>query len=81
VGNGTNAVKLVPIAESIENNNYLVTNRLVKSYVDNATAGLTGAMHFIGDAGVTIRENSAVNPNINGYDFSKAQPGDVVLSE
>ena len=81
VGNGTNAVKLVPIAESIENNNHLVTSRLVKSYVDNATAGLTGAMHFIGDAGVTIRENSAVNPNINGYDFSKAQPGDVVLSE
>lgn len=81
VGNGTDAVKLIPIAESIASNNHLVPNYLVKSYVDNATAGLTGAMHFIGEAGVVIRNNSSVDPRIGGYDLSKAQPGDVVLSE
>lgn len=84
VGNGTDAVKLIPIAESIANNNHLVPNNLIKAYVDNAVAGLTGAMHFIGEATVIISNNSAVDPNIimgNGerYNFSEALPGDVVL--
>ena len=84
VGNGTNAVKLIPIAESIANNNHLVPNNLIKAYVDNAVAGLTGAMHFIGEATVVINNNSTVDPNItmgNGerYNFSEALPGDVIL--
>ena len=81
VGNGTDQVKLIPIAESIANNNHLVPNNLIKAYVDNATAGLTGAMHFIGEATVTINNNSNVDPRINGYDFSAVQSGDVILSE
>lgn len=81
VGNGTDAVKLVPIAESIANNDYLVTNKLVKQYVDNSVAGLSGAMHFIGEASVVIVPNSGVDPRIGGYDFSQAQPGDVILSD
>lgn len=81
VGNGTDAVKLVPIAESIANNDYLVTNKLVKQYIDNSVAGLSGAMHFIGEASVVIVPNSGVDPRISGYDFSQAQPGDVVLSD
>lgn len=79
VGNGANAIKLIPIAEEVANNNYLVPNRLMKTYVDTATAGLTGAMHFIGEATVVITNNSIVNPQINGYDFSKVSPGDVIL--
>ncbi len=79
VGNGTGQVKLIPIAESITNNNNLVTSRLVKTYVDNATAGLTGAMHFIGEATVVINNNSSVDPRIAEYDFSQAKPGDVIL--
>jgi hypothetical protein len=47
--------------------------------VDTATAGLTGAMHFIGEATVVINPYSNVNPNITGYDFSKVLPGDVIL--
>ena len=79
VGDGTNRVKTVPIAESIANNTALVPNYLVKNYVDNAVAGLTGAMHFIGDATVVIQPNSAVDPRISDYNFSAAQPGDVIL--
>ena len=79
VGNGTEPVKLVPIAESIANNNHLVPNNLIKAYVDNAVAGLSGAMHFVGDATVVINNNSSVDPRINGYDFSNALAGDVIL--
>lgn len=79
VGNGTSQVKLIPIAESIANNNHIVPNNLIKAYVDNAVAGLSGAMHFVGDANVVINNNSSVDPRINGYDFSHAQPGDVIL--
>lgn len=80
VGNGTEPVQLIPIADTIASNNYLVPNYLIKQYVDNATAGLTGAMHFIGEATVIILPNSAVNPQIGGYDFGQAEPGDVILS-
>jgi hypothetical protein len=72
VGNGTGPVKLVPIAESIASNTQLVPNYLVKAYVDNAVAGLSGAMHFIGDATVVINNGSNVDPRIQDYNFSKA---------
>jgi len=36
-------------------------------------------MHFIGEANVTITENSRVNPQISGYNFRMAAPGDVIL--
>lgn len=52
----------------------------VVSYVDNATAGLTGAMHFVGEATVVVNPNSTVDPRITGYEFRNAQPGDVILA-
>lgn len=79
VGNGTEAVNFVPIATEIAMNNALVPNYLIKSYVDNATAGLTGAMHFIGEATVVINPNSGIDPRIDGYNFGQAQFGDVIL--
>ena len=79
VGNGTDPVKTIPIAESIAANNYLVPNYLIKAYVDNATAGLTGAMHFVGESTVVITNYSNVDPRITGYVFGNAQPGDVIL--
>ena len=79
IGNGTNAVTTLPIDITVGNNDHLVTNRGIKTYVDTATAGLTGAMHFIGEATVVINPYSNVNPNITGYDFSKILPGDVIL--
>lgn len=81
VGNGTEQVNLIPIAETIAANNHLVPNYLIKAYVDNATAGLTGAMHFIGEATVAITPNSNIDPRIENYIFQQAQPGDVILSE
>ena len=62
--------------------NSLVPNYVIKRYIDDKTEGLSGAMHFIGDATVIIDPdvNAVVDPNISGYDFSHALPGDVVLS-
>lgn len=79
VGNGTDPVKLIPIADTIAANNHLVPNYLIKAYVDELTAGITGAMHFVGEAAVVITPNSSVDPRIGGYEFSSAQPGDVIL--
>ena len=79
VGNGTDPVKLIPIADSIANNNHLVPNNLIKAYVDDAVAGLSGAMHYVGDATVVINNNSSVDPRISNYNFADAQPGDVIL--
>ena len=36
-------------------------------------------MHFIGEASVVINPNTNIDPRITDYDFSKAQPGDVIL--
>ena len=81
IGNDTSAITTKEIVSTIysDSTNALPTAGAVVRYVDNATAGLSGAMHYIGDATVTITPNSGVNPQIDGYNFSKAQPGDVVL--
>ena len=51
-------------------------------YVAAVTAGLTGAMHFVGEATVVINTsiNNHVDPQIAGYNFRNAQPGDVILA-
>ena len=51
-------------------------------YVALMTAGLTGAMHFVGEATVAIDPNgtSRVNPQIVGYNFNNVQAGDVILA-
>ena len=80
IGNGTGAVKTVEISTELENTQTLVYGSAVKRYIDNATAGLTGAMHYIGEASVDMSNasNKAVDPQIPGYIFKNAQPGDVV---
>lgn len=83
IGNGAGPIQSVPIDTQISNTNNLATSRAVKTYVDVKTAGLTGAMHFIGEATVAINlaVNPAVDPRIDGYNFAQAKPGDVILSE
>lgn len=81
IGAETGAIQTRPIATEIASNTDLVPNYLIKNYVDNAVEGLTGAMHFVGEATVTITPNTNVDPRIGGYTFSEAQPGDVILSE
>lgn len=56
------------------------TTGAIKDYVDEQTAGLTGAMHFIGESSILIPNHSSVNPQIRGYNFNMAQPGDVILA-
>lgn len=77
IGNGDNPILTKPIATEVGANTDLVYNYAIKAYVDQATAGLTGAMHFIGEATVAI--TGAVDPRINDYNFSQAQEGDVIL--
>jgi len=79
VGNGIGAILTRPIETTLTNDNHLATNRAIKTYIDNATAGITGAMHFIGEATVEISNNSSVNPRIDGYNFMRAAAGDVIL--
>ena len=81
VGNLDQSFNTIPIDNELKATYHLVYNYAIKAYIDNAVAGLTGAMHFRGEAGVVITQNSAVDPRIAGYDFSNAQPGDVILYE
>ena len=76
VGNENNAVKTIPIATEIAANNNLVPNYLIKAYVDNAVAGLEGAMHFVGDAATSPLTSASAG--IQGY---VPVAGDVVLWE
>ena len=50
-------------------------------YITQMTAGLTGAMHFIGETSMLINAtNNRSDPHISGYNFRNAQPGDVILA-
>ena len=79
IGNDTNPIGTIPIDTEVAVSRNLVYNYAIKSYVDTQTAGLTGAMHFIGEAMVVIKPNSAIDPRIQGYNFATAQAGDVIL--
>lgn len=82
IGSQTGKLKKANIATILNDDDRtaIPTSGAVLTYVDNVTAGLTGAMHFIGEANIDILSNPRSDPQISGYDFRKAQPGDVVLS-
>ena len=75
VGNGTEAIKTIPIDNTVTNNNHLATNRAIKTYVDDATAGLTGAMHFIGVSLIEITNGGGQIPK-----FSNEEEEQIILS-
>lgn len=79
IGSDQSAIRTVPVDSDLTNTQHLVYSSAIKSYIDHAVEGLSGAMHFIGDAGVVITPNSSVDPRIPGYNFSQAQSGDVIL--
>ena len=76
VGNGTNAIRTIPIDTAIDTNNHLATNYAIKTYVDRAVSGLEGAMHFVGDA-----SNSPLTSRNAGINNYSPTAGDVVLWE
>lgn len=81
VGNNKGTFSTKPIVSRFVNgaDTDLATIGAITEYVTSATAGLTGAMHFIGEATTIITNNSSVDPQIDGYNFRQAEPGDVVL--
>ena len=70
--------RFVSHIEETDRNVFATTGAII-DYVTNQTAGLTGAMHYIGEATVEITNGSNINPRITGYNFSKAEPGDVII--
>jgi len=79
VGNGSGTIQSRPIETFLLDNNNLATNHAIINYINTATAGITGAMHYIGEASVEITNGSSVNPQIQGYDFLGAEAGDVII--
>lgn len=55
----------------------LVTGQQVYNYIDSATSGITGAMHFAGVATSAVTDGGTEDPSIAGYSTKTA--GDVVL--
>ena len=64
----------------VSSRNSFATVGAIIDYVTTMTAGLTGAMHFVGDATVAITHGSRTDPQIVGYTFRNARAGDVVLA-
>ena len=56
VGNGTNTPTTKAISSSVGNNDNLVTGSAVQAYVTSQMAGLSGAMHYIGETSDIITD-------------------------
>ena len=82
IGSESGEITVRKFVTEIDNNrNAFATVGAIKDYVEEMTAGITGAMHFIGEATVVIAQsNSHVDPQISGYNFRDATPGDVILA-
>ena len=80
VGTSNNSFTTRTIESILDDTTNLATNQAIKRYIDNKTLGLVGAMHYIGESNVEIdtQINSHVNPQIQDYDFTKVQNGDVI---
>ena len=77
--NGNITVKKFVTEIGTERNTFATTGA-IKDYIAQETAGLTGAMHFVGETSILIINNSRVDPQIRNYNFQDAQPGDVILA-
>ena len=82
IGSEEGTITTKKFVTEIEGNvrNTFATTGAIKDYVDEKTAGLTGAMHFIGETAIVIINNSRLDPQIRGYNFNEAQAGDVILA-
>jgi len=83
-GSATGEITTRTFVTEIDSNsrNSLATVGAIIDYIAEMTAGLTGAMHFVGEATVAIPAgaNVRIDPQIPGYVFRNAQPGDVILA-
>ncbi len=78
IGTNNNQFTTRTIETSLIDNNNLATNKAIIRYINDVTAGISSAMHYIDEATVEITDGSNVNPRIDGYNFNNAQPGDVI---
>lgn len=82
VGSANGLITTKQFVTEIESSgrNTFATTGAIKDYVNEKTAGLTGAMHFVGETSVVITNNSRLDPQIRGYDFRNVLAGDVILA-
>lgn len=80
VGNGTNTPTTKAISSSVGNNDNLVTGSAVQAYVTSQMAGLSGAMHYIGETSDIITDGYQGVPTITGKTYTTPAAGDVVTS-
>ena len=85
IGNGSNAIQTKPILTTIDETDTtsLASAGAIIDYVTDKTAGLTNAMHYIGEATVPIdiEADPPTNPQIANYNFIQARRrGDIILA-
>lgn len=68
-------------ANANNTNNTVPTTAAIASYVADKTAGLTGAMHFIGISTTAVTDGGTETPTISGRNFTTnpVEAGDVIL--
>ena len=82
LGNGSSAVKTSSkgIVTTLGSDDTTVpTSKAVQTAITNATAGLTGAMHFIGTSSTAVTDGGTETPTIDGYSGTAKTSGNVVL--
>lgn len=84
VGSGSGAITTRTFVTDFEgaSRSSFATVGAIIDYIAVMTAGLTGAMHFVGEATIPIAvgDNSRADPQIIGYNFREARLGDVILA-
>lgn len=82
LGNGSSAVKTSSktIATTLGSDDTTIpTSKAVQTAITTATAGLIGAMHFIGTSSTAITDGGTEAPTISGYSGTAKTAGNVVL--
>lgn len=82
LGNGNSTVKTSSkgIATTLGSDDTTIpTSKAVRTAITDATAGLTGAMHFIGSSSTAVTDGGTEAPTIDGYSGTAKTAGNVVL--
>ena len=82
LGSGSSGIQTSSktITTSLGNDDTTVpTSKAVQTAITSATAGLSGAMHFIGTSSTAITDGGTENPTITGYSGTAKTAGNVLL--
>lgn len=92
-GDVTTSAQIIDVADFMASNNGVATNATVslkhgpvadmdaatKKYVDDAIAGISGGMEFLGVSTTPITDGGSENPTINGQVVTDMKNGDIVI--